>query len=365
MKSDARVAGAAPRLTWKARLLLLGFGVLLMTAALEAGLRLSAVLEARRARPDLNAGANAGFWAIYDPDLGYRQNPNYGDMNSDGLRDHPIPPKSDRFRVLLLGDSVAVYGDSVDDTFVGHMRAELARDGSAPPAEVIDAGIKGYTNYQELVYLKKFGLKFQPDLVGVEFCLNDLHKFLHSFQVENGKLVPGTYQFSTDALAEARDWPRRLASKSFLLVWARSKFRVAQDFLRWQASRGFSFDYNATIRTAWLDEPWTDIERQMAEMVALGRQHGFRVFLTVVPIQVQYDASYLARDRAHVLKPQRKLKEICERLQIPFLDLFPDLQASMFIDDGIHLTQAGRVQVGQRLGQWLRKSGYLPVEASK
>ena len=353
------------RLSWKARFLLLAFGVFLIFAVLEAALRISAVVEARRARPDLNAKSGAEFWAIYDPDLGYRQNPNYGDMNSDGLRDHPIGPKGNRARVLLLGDSVAVYGDNVDDTFVGHMRAELARDASAPPVEVINAGVKGYTNYQELQYLKQFGLKFSPDIVGVEFCLNDLHNFLHSFRVENGKLVPGTYQFSTDALQEARDWPRRLARRSYLLVWARSKFRVARDFLDWQASGGFSFDYNATIRTAWRDESWTDIERQMMEMVALGRQHGFRVFLTVVPLQVQYDAQYLARDRAHVLKPQRKLKEICARLQIPFFDLYPHMDGSMFIEDGIHLTQPGRRRVGQSLAAFLKESALLAAPVKR
>ncbi len=350
------------KLTWRGKLVLLLFGLFLMCIVLEVGLRISAAIEAARPRPDMNAGANGQFWAIYDSDLGYRQNPNYGDMNSDGLRNPPIGPKADKFRVLILGDSVAVYGDTVEDTFVGHMRADLKKSPANENVELIDAGIKGYTNYQELEYLKKFGLKFQPNLVGVEFCLNDLHKILQSFRVKNGQIVPGTYQFASDSLSEATNILARIARQSYLFVWMRSKARVAWGVLAWKLGGGYSFDYKLDIHTAWQEEKWPMIESQMKEMVELGKQHHFPVFVAVVPVAVQYDAGYLARDRAHVLMPQRKLNEICSRLRIPFFDLYPDLDATMFVDDGIHLTKEGRIRTGQRLAAFLEKSGLLPAK---
>ncbi len=352
----------APRpLGWRGKLFLLGFGVLLMCGALEVALRVAAADEARRPRPDLNAPAtpDGQFWAIYDADLGYRQNPNYGDMNSDGLRSPPVGPKADQFRVLLLGDSVAVYGDSIEDTFPGHMRSELRKDPAHKKVEIINAGVKGYTNYQELLYLKKFGLQFQPDVVLVEFCLNDLQKFLHSFRVENGKLVPGTYMFSIDAPDDAASWAARVASRSYFLVWMRSKMRVAASVAAWRISGGYSFEYNPAVSNAWRDAAWGEIEHQLGEMHRLGAEKGFPVRVAVMPLAVQYDAAYLARDRDYVLKPQQRLKDICERAGIPFYDLYLDLSGAMFIDDGIHLTKPGREKVGQRLAEWLKQSGDL------
>jgi lysophospholipase L1-like esterase len=356
MPITSKSSAARPQLSWKGRIALVLFGLFLIALVLELGLRIASTLEDPRAREGWSAGNSDSkeYWAIYDPDLGYRQNPKFLDMNPEGLRDHAVAPKSDRFRVLFLGDSVAVYGDTVDDTFVGHLRAELRRDPTYSGVEVINAGIKGYTNYQEVLYLKKYGLQFRPDLVGLEFCLNDLFKFLHSFQVENDQLVAGTYEFSTEAVSQKPEsLLRRMAKKSRLLVWAYNNVRIARNAAEWRARQGFSFDYRLDVRTAWQDEPWQDIERQLAGAVELGRQEGFGVFVVAFPIVVQYQADYLARDRAYVLKPQRKLKTICERLKIPFYDLYGDMEAGHFVEDGIHLTPAGRQRAGKKIATFL------------
>lgn len=327
----------------------------------EGGVRINDFV---RAPPDNHGWAEGQVrspehWAVYDPDLGYRQNPKFPDMNSDGLRDHPIRSKAGRFRVLVLGDSVAVFGDSVDDTFVAHLRQSLQRDEGYPDIDVINAGVRGYTNYQETMYLRKFGVAFEPNLVGFEFCLNDLFKFLHSFALEHGRLVPGSYQFSTEAIVEnAAASPWRWMVRSYLLVLLRNRLTIARNQAALHANRGFSFDYRSDLRTAWLDEPWQDIERQLADSAALGRDRGFGLFLVAFPIGAQYNAEYLTRDRDYVLKPQHRLRVICERLQIPFLDLYSALSPSAF-RDGIHLTGPGRQLAGERIASFLSASGLL------
>jgi lysophospholipase L1-like esterase len=352
----------------KAKLGLILFSLVLTCLLLEAGMRLSAALDRRKARTEMKAGQTpqGEYWAIYDPDLGYRQNPQWGDLNADGLRDRPIREKTDRNRLLFLGDSVAFYGDSLDDTLVAYMRAELGRQHHFEKLEIINAGIKGYTNYQELQYLKKFGLNFKPDIVGVEFCLNDLHKFLHSFQVENGQIVYGTYNFSSEALGNVQTKPRtlaqRIADKSYLLRWLKSNIGIVSKIISWKAHNGYSFDYRVDISNAWQDGAWKNIEAQLAEAAALGHSRSFKMFVVVVPVAPQYESSYVARDRDYVLKPQRKLKEICERLNIPFYDLYPDLNAELFEDDGIHLTKEGRQIAGRRLAAFFADS-HLTTEA--
>ena len=366
MSTTTSVKSKSRRASWKARVGLVLFSFLLTCLVLEVGLRVSAALERRKAREESKAAktSEGEYWAIYDPDLGYKQNPKWGDLNSDGLRNRPIGEKAERTRLLFLGDSVAVLGDSIDDTFVGHMRAELGRQEKFQNLEIIDAGIIGYTNYQELQYLKKYGLGFKPDIVGFEFCLNDLHKFLHSFQIENGQIVNGSFQFSTEALSNVRNKPRtftqRVVDKSYLFTWFKNNIGIVGRVIAWKANNGYSFDYRVDFNNAWQDKPWKDIESQLAEGVYLSHSRSFKMFVVVVPVASQYESSYLARDRDYVLKPQRKLKEICERLDIPFYDLYPDLNADLFIDDGIHLTKEGRQIVGKRVAAFFADSHLIP-----
>jgi lysophospholipase L1-like esterase len=363
LPGDQTVNTSTRRLSWGVRLGLIFFGLFLTFVMLEAGLRIVSSIKAGNMQKAADGSLlpPGEYWAIYEPELGYRQNPRFGDLNSDGLRDYPIGPKDGRFRLLFLGDSIAVYGDSRDDTFVGHLRADLGQRSEGKALDIINAGIRGYTNYQELLYLKKYGLKFQPDLVGLQFCLNDLHRFLHSFRVEDGKIVPGTYVFSSEALSDQRSRPTPILERSYLWLWMKNRVPIASKAAAWIANDGFSFDYQADISRAWQDEPWEDIENQLGEMVELGSRHHFRVFVAIVPVAAQYNLGYLSRDRNYVLKPQQKLREICERKGIDFYDLYPDLKADHFLEeDGLHLTGEGRRVVGKRLAAWLAQSQLLP-----
>jgi lysophospholipase L1-like esterase len=244
---------------------------------------------------------------------------------------------------------------------VGHLRASLKgiSKHAATDIDVINAGIRGYTNYQQILYLKKFGLGFQPDAVGIQFCLNDLHKFLHSFRVENDKIVPGTYVFSTEALSESRTWRAWWNHQSYLLNTMDAVIRVAFNALMWKTSGGFSFDYTVDFGNAWQDEPWSDIDKQLEEFVRLGERHYFQPFIVVFPIAQQYNSEYLERDRDYVLKPQRKLHEIADRWGIPFCDLYRELDVRSF-SDGLHLTKEGRELAGKRIAECLLNSGLLP-----
>lgn len=361
MTSPASPAAAT---SWKKQVLLSLFGLLIAACLLEAGLRVATAIEKRRARSQIKTTDQDAerYWAIYDPDLGYRMNPKYADLNPDGLRDHPVAPKQGRFRLLFLGDSIGFYGDDLDDTMVGHLRTELHKNPGYDRVDVVNACIKGYSNYQEVGFLKKYGVKYEPDLVGIEFCLNDIPKFLMAFHFdENGQIMPGSYSVSSQALSQGRSWPRRLMSHSALLVWLRDHIGLVGNLASWQARRGFSFDYRTDINAAWKEDGWPDIEKQLAEATALGREKGFRVFLTVFPVATQYQPDYLARDRAHVLMPQRKVKEICARLGIPFYDLYPELSPDSIGPDAIHLTKAGRVRAGQAIARFLERENLLPV----
>ncbi len=334
--------------------------LLTVFAILEIGFRMT-----NKSKKILKSANGKETWAIYDEDIGYRLRPNYGDCNSDGLRDDPISIEKKMFRILFLGDSIAYYGDSISDTYVGHLESKLNADSELVPTNVINAGIRGYTNYQELVFLKKYGLKYKPDLVGVSFCLNDLHKFLHVFEFEEDKVVGKNYQFSKEAVESNRGLFYKTAKKSQFLVWLRRRLSIFDAMIKYKRDKGYTFDYRTDFNTAWKDGPWELIEEQLQEMVVLGEKHGFRVFLVVFPFGEQLREDYLKRDYQYVIKPQRKLKTICEKLNIAFLDLFNEFDREKHLfDDLIHLTKHGREMVADRIAIFLKQKKMIPSNHS-
>ena len=99
-------------------------------------------------------------------------------VNSEGFRGREVPiekPEGVR-RVVVLGDSIAFgYWVAEDHTFAAQLQSmlnEVGGDGS--PVEVLSFGVPGYNLDQEIETLRSRALVFQPDLVVVAFCLNDL-----------------------------------------------------------------------------------------------------------------------------------------------------------------------------------------------
>ena len=291
-----------------------------------------------------HAEVSRGLWAVYDPILGYRLNPEFEDINALGLRDRPVAPKGKRFRVLMLGDSLGYYGDTIDDTYVRRAASLLEADPMISSLDVVNASVRGYTTYQELLYLKHDGVSLEPDLVGVGFVLNDLHRFLHTYRVRNGQIVDHrAYGFSTEAIESVQ--PR-----SVLLQYLTNTFRITRGTWRWWSGDRFDFESRIDFNTAWRDESWRETAELLREMKELGEEYGFGLFVTVFPIASQYNADYLAKDRAYVLKPQRTLASICEKLGVPYLDLYPLLSPEQHLgEDGLHLTGAQRLRHTSRL----------------
>jgi lysophospholipase L1-like esterase len=71
-----------------------------------------------------------------------------------------------------MGDSV-MWGTGVNEenSIVGFLEKQLNHESAY---EVINAGVVGYSAYQELLYLEKYVLPLKPDIVLVNYCDNDL-----------------------------------------------------------------------------------------------------------------------------------------------------------------------------------------------
>lgn len=88
------------------------------------------------------------------------------ESNSMGLRAKELEPKSG-YRILALGDSFTL-GQGEEAAYSYPVQLERLIK-----TEVINAGVSGYNTEQEYEFLKRYGLKYAPDLVMLGFYPND------------------------------------------------------------------------------------------------------------------------------------------------------------------------------------------------
>jgi lysophospholipase L1-like esterase len=110
-------------------------------------------------------------------------------INGHAMRDRKLPlaKPSGSLRVAVVGDSVAFgYWVAVEDAFPAQLEAMLRGARGRPGVDVLNFGVPGYNLSQELVWLETQALRFEPDLVVLAFCLNDLQSV---FSYEYGLVV--------------------------------------------------------------------------------------------------------------------------------------------------------------------------------
>lgn len=119
-----------------------------------------------------------------DPIIGYELTPNSKSIqrgieykiNSKGLRDYEYSYEKSEgtYRIVVLGDSVTTgFGVNLDELYVKQLE-KLLNDDNKKNYEVINLGVGGYNTQQEFQWLKKEGLKYNPDLVIFSYLFNDI-----------------------------------------------------------------------------------------------------------------------------------------------------------------------------------------------
>jgi lysophospholipase L1-like esterase len=163
------------------RIGLAALAVVLTLAAVEGGLRTFTALSDRglrgihQARPDRPwlYGLRPGV----ERRLGEPRPATYR-INSAGFRDRErgAAPTADRFRILVLGDSLSFgYGVEGEESFPAQIESLATSRAPEAHIEVLNHGVGGYNPYNEAALLEDIGESLEPDLVLVQFCINDLN----------------------------------------------------------------------------------------------------------------------------------------------------------------------------------------------
>ncbi|MBF0594280.1 MAG: SGNH/GDSL hydrolase family protein [Candidatus Omnitrophica bacterium] len=125
------------------------------------------------------------FQWVEEPVGGYRNKPNFrhwafgridGRTNAEGFRsqnEFSLKAAKGVIRIVGLGDSVMEGARvNVDGSFLGILESIIKAQGRA--VETINAGVCGYSTYQERCFLERYIVQLNPDIVLINFCPNDL-----------------------------------------------------------------------------------------------------------------------------------------------------------------------------------------------
>ena len=197
-----------------AGILLVGISLIVSLLLLEAAVRLLHL-----APPAESPG---WFWQSPDPETGWALqpgahgrwfNPRYEydvdvTINSQGLRDverQTVEKPANTFRILLLGDSyVEGLRVPLEQTFGKVLEDRLNQTAVAGQRfEVIPAGVSGWGTDQQLLWFRKYGVAYQPDLVVLAFFPgNDFENNAEALEVANmGRVMKPFFRLENGELA--------------------------------------------------------------------------------------------------------------------------------------------------------------------
>jgi lysophospholipase L1-like esterase len=282
--------------------------------------------------------------------------------NADGFRDRryarPKPPGT--FRVLVVGCSIAFgYGVAMEETFPKQLEARLAAEAPATRIEVVNLGVSGYNPYTEAALLADVGMSYQPDLVLVGFCINDLNDPTLHFDAQT-VLRLGTIPDAAFPNPERRrplpppaSLGERVCRWSRLCAMVADHYAPLPDALLLQAAL-VPHDDPSDAELAWLRARYGEMAATAAAAHA-----GFVVVVFPYRNQVHGEAP---------TRVQERLRALGQEAGWTTIDLLPALRAaarsnpSLFVDIW-HLDAVGHGIVADALLTQLRCDGLLPLPA--
>jgi lysophospholipase L1-like esterase len=242
---------------------------------------------------------------VADPKLSFAHVPNKSavlmgvpvSINSHGLRDREYaePKPADVYRIVILGDSTTFgWGVPIEDTAAKILERELNRAGipGRTRVEVLNAGVGNYGTVQEVAHYRAFDRAFHPDLVVIEYFINDPEPA----PVERS---PG------------------LLGRSYLLAFGISRYDA---LLRFAGRRPPWYEYYARL----YDDGQPGLraaEDALGELAALTRADGAALLAAILPElhQIEGDTYRFARE-------QRKIEDVLAANGIPTVDLIEGLR---------------------------------------
>jgi hypothetical protein len=272
-----------------------------------------------------------------------------GRINAAGWRDRDYaetkPPGTTR--ILFIGDSyVEALQVPLDSTFHKRLERALNARASGPRYEVPALGRSGMGNAEEYLVYKKWGVRYDPDVVAVLFVLNDFientkafdpHSDIRPFFVMSGDSLLLDTSFVNSPGFRSRRRIDFLKEHSSIVsvstkMWNEIQLRRLMARSRQGAApEDVSFDFDARLPADSLPA-FQITARVLAQFAHDVQRDGRRFVLFVAGAAKQEDRTELARARRSPAfdpdKPQRFLLSVGAREGFEVVPLTPAFRAA-------------------------------------
>jgi hypothetical protein len=290
-------------------------------------------------------------------------------------REHTVPKMDGIDRVLILGDSfMEALQVPFEASFPSVLERELGKT-TRRPVDVVNASVGGWGTDDELMYLEKYGARWEPDLILIAMTLhNDVNDNLRErfHRNENGVLTEG--------------WQRPLSSQEFRLLelkgFLASRSHAYQLLLRYRRlreSRVEGKQLNAHVED--LFRPTTsrelarglELTRLLLERITLiAAQQKAKVAVVLLPLAIQssreasgglVESVARATGALDTDRPQRLLREVAQLGGVEVIDLLPQFREwtaaggpSLYLAGDGHWDESGhRVAAGVVASELVRR----------
>ncbi len=263
-------------------------------------------------------------------------------INQDGFRGPAIPRArtEGRARLACVGDSHTFgYGVGDDEPWPAALSRALERELGPGRVEVLNAGVNGYDAEQELRWLERTVLDWQPDLVVWQYFLNDVA--MRGMGLRESQ-KPG--------------WVLRLVQPDRRgFIGALRRVSRAADLVADRLYRRLAFDLYGSARDELHGEgepAWQRVEAALLQARRRCDERGVRFAMVLFPYLHRRGGQFVGhRSHGHVAA-------FCQREGIEVLDLEPSFEG---LDPSqlrvhpleYHANARAHAIAGERVARWL------------
>lgn len=287
-------------------------------------------------------------------------------INSFGLRGREIEraKPAGEFRILFLGDSVTFgFGLPEELAIAGLTELVLNQNASGFRVVCLNAGVAGYSTWQEVDYLKAEGLLLKPDLVVLQFSFNDVTDVA---LVDPDRVTSKAMRFD---FANKPHWSgviRAIRTLAARRLWQREK-----DAIRWRNEEARAtlkkYDSFEAVFGApplpIVEAGWKRTFSDLDEAARICGDNRIPIVVLAFPPSSQLDRS------RNDVRPQNRLKAWADERDAGFFDVLPAYEAELartgqssallYLDEGHPNGDGSRVMV-EAFVRYLRQAGCLP-----
>lgn len=314
--------------------------IILVLATAEIIMRFAWQMKGRIQRPVYRKSSN--------PYLRYELIPNSKindiPINSDGFRgpEYTIPKPVNTFRIAMLGDSETLaIGIGYNNALSMQLENLLNKNSNKPHYEVLNFGVESYGTLQELELLKVKALKYEPDLIMLNYYINDPE--------------PGEYYFNKTFFMRHSALVRYFS------------YRIRKAFIKRERRRLGIGNYLESNYYYYQPKYFDVIKKAISEMADIAKKRGRKLVLFIFTVSTNevknFKENYPYRGVHQLIKKLSSEDIIVIDLTDEFnrLNLTPEEVSINYKGNEGHKTAAANKIAAEYVYRILKESDLIPI----